>query len=69
MLSARIVQVLVLAAVLTVWELAFKPMYTNWVLSQGGVMGLGETFVGYAIIGLTGLLIVEIILRRLRRPE
>lgn len=66
MLTEKIVGALVLAAVLTAWTLAFQPMYASWVVSQGGTMGIGETFGGYLIPIFADLVITWLILRRLR---
>jgi len=68
-LTERIVGALVLAAVLTAWTLVFQSMYADWVVSQGGTMGVGETFGGFLIPIFVDLIITWFILRRLRSAE
>lgn len=69
MISAKIVSVLILAATLTAWRLLLEPMYEEWVLSQGWVMGIGETFLGYIAVGSSTFIITWFLLRRLRQVE
>lgn len=67
MISAKIVSVLLFAGALTLWELFFRQRYFDWVTSQGGVVGTGEIFLGYALVGTITALTNWIIIKRLQK--
>ena len=69
MISQKIISVLLFAGALTLWEVFFRQKYFDWILSQGGVVGTGEIFGGYVVVGAVTTLITWILLRRLRQAE
>lgn len=67
MISAKIVSILLFAGILTLWEVFFRQKYFDWILVQGGVVGTGEIFGGYVLVGIVSTFTTWIILRRLRQ--
>ena len=65
-ISSKIVSILILSAFLTAWQLIIKPMYDNWILSQGGAIGLGETYLGYVMVMSVASIVTFIIVRKLK---
>lgn len=68
-ISANLVTILIWAASATVWELLFEPWYQAQILAQGGVIGFGETFISYCMLGVIALTISWLVRRRLQTPD
>ncbi|NVM21658.1 MAG: hypothetical protein HWN68_07755 [Desulfobacterales bacterium] len=68
-LTENIVGVLIFALVMTFWSLGFQPLYEEWLLSQGAVMGVGEVYAGYVLPAIGSLILTWFVLRRLRSSE
>ena len=68
-LSERLVSVGAYALSLTLWQFFGYPAYESWVLARGGVMGVGEVFVGYSMVLGAATVVSWIVIRRLKTPQ
>jgi len=68
-LSEKVVNILVLCAVLTLWSMVGQSVYNSWLESQGASIGVGEVFIGFLLPALVATVLSAIIIRRLRRRE
>jgi len=54
----------ILALALSIYSLFFKPMWDDWLLTQGHSVGFGETATGYFITILLTYMVAHFLLRK-----
>ena len=49
-LAKTLVRLLAIAASLSIWEIYLKPMYIDYLRSQGEIYGFSMAFIAYAVV-------------------
>ena len=63
------ISILILSFALAIYSLAFKPLWDQYLISNGHVVGVGETMVGYALCLTTATIVGYFFTRRRKGAE
>jgi hypothetical protein len=63
------ISILILSFALSIYSVVFKPMWDQYLMSNGHVVGVGETMVGYALCLTTATIIGYFFTRRRKSEE
>ncbi len=66
--KGKMISILILSFALSVYSLFFKPMWDQYLVANGHVVGVGETMVGY-VLCLTTATVVGFFFTRRRKNE
>lgn len=70
MISAKIISILVFAAIFTVWNLFLQDLFMGWMEQQYGNVGIGGGyFVGGVMLSIASMAVSYILIRRLRKVD